>query len=202
MPAWGWPVPRRQLGGKFRAGPPAQRHPGGGGQLAGERDYRGPVRRADPPRPVGRGRSCSPSRPRASNRPRHLRTVSMLMPSPAAIRAFGWPRAAPLLSVPKIQLSNDRTLLAKLRSSGHCRPAGAGEWSRTSSPRPSRPPEPGRAHPLLVRSLAKEPLPRSVEASELGAAYRNRTDDLRITRVSPCVARDPKTGASIMFAGS
>jgi hypothetical protein len=28
------------------------------------------------------------------------------------------------------------------------------------------------------------------------------TSDLRITRVSPCVAREPKTGASFMFAGS
>jgi hypothetical protein len=36
-----------------------------------------------------------------------------------------------------------------------------------------------------------------VEASSL-----NRTDDLRITRVSPCVARELKTGASFMFAGS
>ena len=48
------------------------------------------IRRGRP----GRGRSVSPSRPRAANRPRHLRTVSTLMPSPAAIRAFGCPRAA------------------------------------------------------------------------------------------------------------
>src|SRR5690349_8391494 len=42
----------------------------------------------------GRGRSRSPSSPRAANRPGHLRTVSALMPSPAAIRALGCPRAA------------------------------------------------------------------------------------------------------------
>src|SRR5215471_9274795 len=30
--------------------------------------------------------------------------------------------------------------------------------------------------------LARKPLPRSGRGSELGAAYRNRTDDLRITR--------------------
>ena len=54
-PTWGWPAPGRQLGGQFRAGPPAQRHPGGGGQLAGQRDHRGPVRRADPPRPARPG---------------------------------------------------------------------------------------------------------------------------------------------------
>jgi hypothetical protein len=33
------------------------------------------------------------------------------------------------------------------------------------------------------------------------AAHRNRTDDLRITRVSPCVARGPKPQAGFMFAG-
>ena len=33
------------------------------------------------------------------------------------------------------------------------------------------------------------------------AAYRNRTDDLRITRVFACVARGFKVGASFMFAG-
>jgi hypothetical protein len=35
----------------------------------------------------------------------------------------------------------------------------------------------------------------------LRAAYRNRTDDLRITRVSPCVARGFESRASFMFAG-
>src|SRR6185312_3916662 len=35
---------------------------------------------------------------------------------------------------------------------------------------------------LLANPLARKPLPRSEEACELGAAYRNRTDDLRITR--------------------
>jgi integrase len=35
---------------------------------------------------------------------------------------------------------------------------------------------------LLANPLARKPLPRSERASELGAAYRNRTDDLRITR--------------------
>jgi hypothetical protein len=34
-----------------------------------------------------------------------------------------------------------------------------------------------------------------------GAAYRNRTDDLRITRVSRCVARGFRARASFMFAG-
>jgi hypothetical protein len=34
-----------------------------------------------------------------------------------------------------------------------------------------------------------------------GAAYRNRTDDLRITRVFPCVAHRFKACASFMFAG-
>ncbi|HEY6311524.1 MAG TPA: hypothetical protein VIY52_12080 [Streptosporangiaceae bacterium] len=48
------------------------------------------IRRGRP----GRGRSVSPSRPRAANRPRHVRTVSTLTPRPAAIRAFGCPRAA------------------------------------------------------------------------------------------------------------
>jgi hypothetical protein len=35
---------------------------------------------------------------------------------------------------------------------------------------------------LLANPLARKPLPRSERACELGAAYRNRTDDLRITR--------------------
>jgi hypothetical protein len=33
-----------------------------------------------------------------------------------------------------------------------------------------------------------------------GAAYRNRTDDLRITRVSRCVVRGFRARASFMFA--
>ena len=37
---------------------------------------------------------------------------------------------------------------------------------------------------LLANPLARKPLPRSEEASELRAAYRNRTDDLRITSAS------------------
>ena len=41
-----------------------------------------------------RGRSVSPSRPRAANRPRHLRTVSTLTCRSAAIRALARPRAA------------------------------------------------------------------------------------------------------------
>jgi hypothetical protein len=41
-----------------------------------------------------RGRSFSPSRRRAANRPRHLRAVSTLMPRPAAMRALARPRAA------------------------------------------------------------------------------------------------------------
>ena len=41
-----------------------------------------------------RGRSASPSRPRAANRPRHLRTVSALTCRSAAIRALSRPRAA------------------------------------------------------------------------------------------------------------
>ena len=52
--------------------------------------------------------------------------------------------------------------------------------------------------------LAKDHLPsnlRTEVASELGAACRNRTDDLRITRVSQCVARGFKVRASFMFAG-
>ena len=35
---------------------------------------------------------------------------------------------------------------------------------------------------LLANPLARKPVPGSERASELGAAYRNRTDDLRITR--------------------
>jgi hypothetical protein len=41
-----------------------------------------------------RGRSLSPSRPRAANRPRHLRTVSTLTCRSAAMRALARPRAA------------------------------------------------------------------------------------------------------------
>jgi hypothetical protein len=43
--------PGGELGEQLRAGPAGQRHPGDRGQLAGQRDHRGPVRRADPPRP-------------------------------------------------------------------------------------------------------------------------------------------------------
>ena len=35
---------------------------------------------------------------------------------------------------------------------------------------------------LLANSLSRKPLPISERACELGAAYRNRTDDLRVTR--------------------
>jgi hypothetical protein len=39
------------------------------------------------------------------------------------------------------------------------------------------------------------------ELQRFRAAYRNRTDDLRITRVSPCVAPGLKARANFMFAG-
>src|SRR5262245_55325405 len=42
---------------------------------------------------------------------------------------------------------------------------------------------------------------RAFDLRILGAAYRNRTDDLRITSVFPCVARGFKACASFMFAG-
>jgi len=40
------------LGQQFRSGPPRQRDLGRGGQLAGQRDDRGPGQLADPPRPA------------------------------------------------------------------------------------------------------------------------------------------------------
>ena len=52
-------------------------------------------------------------------------------------------------------------------------------------------PRPGPQHRTLLFELR----------SLTGAAYRNRTDDLRITRVSPCVAHGLKARASFMFAG-
>ena len=53
-------VLRGQLGGQLRAGPAGQRHPGRGGQLAGQRDHRRPVRLADPPRPPRPGQVLQP----------------------------------------------------------------------------------------------------------------------------------------------
>src|SRR5690242_393189 len=41
----------------------------------------------------------------------------------------------------------------------------------------------------------------SLNCRYVRAAYRNRTDDLRITRVFSCVARGLKARASFMFAG-
>ena len=49
-----------ELGRQFRAGPARQRHPGRGGQLAGQRDHRGPGQLADPPRPPGAGQVSQP----------------------------------------------------------------------------------------------------------------------------------------------
>jgi hypothetical protein len=54
---------------------------------------------------------------------------------------------------------------------------------------------------VLVRDQAG-PEKCGSELQIFRAACRNRIDDLRITRVSPCVARELKTGASFMFAGS
>jgi hypothetical protein len=45
----------------------------------------------------------------------------------------------------------------------------------------------------VSKSVSKSPAARGAEGSDLAAAYRNRTDDLRITRVFPCVARGCKT---------
>jgi hypothetical protein len=68
--------------------------PGSAGQLASQRDHRGPLQRADPPWPPGPGRSFSPPSPCRANRPRHLRAMSSLTPRPAAIRVLGCLRAA------------------------------------------------------------------------------------------------------------
>jgi hypothetical protein len=55
------------LGQQFRAGPARQRDPGrGGGQLAGQRDYRGPGQLADRPRPPAAGQVSQPGQPAPS----------------------------------------------------------------------------------------------------------------------------------------
>ena len=88
-----WPAPGRPARAQFRAGPPGQRHPGGGGQLAGQRDHRGPVRRGDPPRaPAGAGPSARPARAGEPAPPLADRIDADAQV--AAIRALGWPRAA------------------------------------------------------------------------------------------------------------
>ena len=48
------------LGQQFRPGPARQRHPGRGGQLAGQRDHRGTGQLADPPRPPAAGQVSQP----------------------------------------------------------------------------------------------------------------------------------------------
>ena len=87
-------APGRQLGGQFRAGPPRQRHPGGGGQLAGQRDHRGPLRCADPPRPPGAGQVIQPVQAAAGEPAPPLAHSVRLIPRSAAIRALSRPRAA------------------------------------------------------------------------------------------------------------
>jgi integrase len=57
----------------------------------------------------------------------------------------------------------------------------------TSSAAPKPPPRtfsPMRSMRPVSKPVSKKALPRSERASELGAAYRNRTDDLRITSAS------------------
>ena len=90
----GWPAPPGDLGGQFRAGPAGQRHPGGGGQLAGQRDHRGPFQRADPPRPPGPGQVRQAVQAPGGEPARHSRTVSTLTCRSAAMRALARPRAA------------------------------------------------------------------------------------------------------------
>ena len=78
-----------------RPGPARQRHPGRGGQLAGQRDHRGPGQLTDPPRPPGAGQISQPIQAAAGREPAPpLRTVSTLIRRSAAIRALSRPRAA------------------------------------------------------------------------------------------------------------
>jgi hypothetical protein len=54
----------------------------------------------------------------------------------------------------------------------------------------------GRAtRPPLAIPLTRSPAARVGRAADLRAAYRNRADDLRITKVSPCVASWPEAVA-------
>jgi hypothetical protein len=54
------------LSQQFGPGPARQRHPGRGGQLAGQRDDRGPGQLADPPRPPAAGQISQPIQAAAS----------------------------------------------------------------------------------------------------------------------------------------
>ena len=54
-----------EFGQQFGPGPARQRHPGRGGQLAGQRDDRGPSQLADPPRPARAGQVSQPGEPAA-----------------------------------------------------------------------------------------------------------------------------------------
>ena len=119
----------------------------------------------------------------------------------------------------------------RARSQGRrrCRPGLAAAWSPAAWPhRPQRALWPGCAlssrsplrmagssttwgHPSASRPAAGpgEKARRSHwvrcmligRGFDVGAAYRNRTDDLRITRVFSCVARGRKARVSFMFTG-
>ena len=91
----GWPGPglpvRRPVPGRSSAtaAPPWWRAAGRPARTTAARSS-ALIRRGRP----DRGKSVSPSSPRAANRPRHLRTVSTLTCRSAAMRALARPRAA------------------------------------------------------------------------------------------------------------
>ena len=92
-------VPVGDLGGQFRAGPAGQRHPGSGSSWQASATTAARVR-ADPPGPPGPGQITQPVQAVLRDRPRHLRTVSWLMPRSAAIRALARPGPRPARSAP------------------------------------------------------------------------------------------------------
>jgi hypothetical protein len=59
----------------------------------------------------------------------------------------------------------------------------------------------GSSIQALMDLLGQPPPSKIRRVADLGAAYRNRTDDLRITRVFSCVAHGSEACLSFMFAG-
>ena len=136
-------------------------------------------------------------------RPPHRTTLSVNRNGPPycghtrALKPPGSPQSSAQHSAMESRTSRDPLLRRSVCAAGQPACSQVRRRIRVSASDRKSPPLTGRSGTQRARR------PGSRTTAGTSAPWSSSSSsELRITRVSPCVAREPKTGASLMFAGS